>query len=73
MDEALIGSCFSIRQSKLSKFQVETVYLDDMIQDTSTDKSFLRKMWKQTAPLFKPPLLKNSLKLYYLLLCAYMT
>ncbi|XP_049870136.1 synaptic vesicle glycoprotein 2A-like isoform X2 [Pectinophora gossypiella] len=58
-------------------FPVTALYLDDTVASTDTkqnDKvSFIRKMWDQTAPLFKPPLLKNSAVVYYLLLCAYMT
>ncbi|CAH0582859.1 unnamed protein product [Chrysodeixis includens] len=48
------------------------VYLDETTV-ASTETSMVKKMWNQTAPLFKPPLLKNSAILYYLLLCAYMT
>ncbi|KAI8421234.1 hypothetical protein MSG28_008293 [Choristoneura fumiferana] len=52
---------------------LDTVYLEEPLQLVNSGASFLRKMWDQTAPLFKPPLLKNNLKLYYILLCAYMT
>ncbi|XP_037867556.1 putative transporter svop-1 [Bombyx mori] len=53
-------------------YPVSSVYLDEepVLMENS---SFFRKMWDQTAPLFKPPLLKNSLMLYYILMCAYMT
>ncbi|KAJ0177602.1 hypothetical protein K1T71_006475 [Dendrolimus kikuchii] len=55
------------------KYPVECVYTDDVIKEpNSNEKSFLLKLWHQTAPLFKPPLLKNSVILYYVLLCAYM-
>ncbi|XP_073952742.1 synaptic vesicle glycoprotein 2C-like isoform X2 [Choristoneura fumiferana] len=53
--------------------ELDTVYLEEPLQLVNSGASFLRKMWDQTAPLFKPPLLKNNLKLYYILLCAYMT
>ncbi|XP_063387517.1 putative transporter svop-1 [Cydia fagiglandana] len=53
------------------KFTVDAVYMEESLQVEAS--SFLRRMWQQTAPLFKPPLLKNNLKLYYILLCAYMT
>ncbi|XP_047998591.1 putative transporter svop-1 [Leguminivora glycinivorella] len=52
-------------------FTVDAVYMEESLQVEAS--SFLRRMWDQTAPLFKPPLLKNNLKLYYILLCAYMT
>ncbi|XP_075976319.1 putative transporter svop-1 [Anticarsia gemmatalis] len=58
--------------SNKDAYTVNQVYLDEMIV-ASTETSVLKKMWNQTAPLFKPPLLKNSAMLYYLLLCAYMT
>ncbi|CAH2085866.1 unnamed protein product [Euphydryas editha] len=54
-------------------FPVESIFLEESEIQDSTKKSFLVKIWNQTAPLFKPPLLKNSLILYYILLCAYMT
>ncbi|XP_047531818.1 putative transporter svop-1 [Vanessa atalanta] len=54
-------------------YPVKSVCLDNSEIKWTTDTSFLRRMWNQTAPLFKPPLLKNSLKLYCILLCAYMT
>ncbi|KAL0831763.1 hypothetical protein ABMA28_001302 [Loxostege sticticalis] len=57
-------------------FPVASVYLGELATTTDTGGvkiGFLRRMWNQTAPLFKPPLLTNSLKLYYILLCAYMT
>nr|XP_026498440.1 organic cation/carnitine transporter 7-like [Vanessa tameamea] len=54
-------------------FPVKSIFLEEFETPNNANASFLRKMWNQTAPLFKPPLLKNSLKLYYILLCAYMT
>ncbi|XP_026727158.1 putative transporter svop-1 [Trichoplusia ni] len=53
-------------------YSVMHVYLDETIV-ASTETSMVKRVWNQTAPLFKPPLLKNSAILYYLLLCAYMT
>ncbi|XP_041968046.1 synaptic vesicle glycoprotein 2C-like [Aricia agestis] len=53
-------------------YPVKTIFLD--ISDMKTTSgSLLKRMWDQTAPLFKPPLLKNSLKLYFILMCAYVT
>lgn len=54
-------------------FSVESIFVEELEVQDSTKKSVLVKIWNQTAPLFKPPLLKNSLILYYILLCAYMT
>ncbi|XP_049692943.2 uncharacterized protein LOC110371578 [Helicoverpa armigera] len=58
--------------SKKGGYSVMSVYLDES-RANSTETSLMKKMWNQTAPLFKPPLLKNSIILYYLLLTAYMT
>ncbi|XP_023940965.1 putative transporter SVOPL [Bicyclus anynana] len=54
-------------------YPVKSIFLEEAAMPDHSNKSFLCKMWNQTAPLFQPPLLKNSLKLYYILLCAYMT
>ncbi|CAB3226995.1 unnamed protein product [Arctia plantaginis] len=56
-----------------NEYPVTHVYLDDEIVVIEGGTSLLLKIWNQTAPLFKPPLLKNSIILYYILLCAYMT
>ncbi|XP_053605848.1 synaptic vesicle glycoprotein 2C-like isoform X2 [Plodia interpunctella] len=69
-----LASMYSVNSGKkMDDFPVSTVYLEDESRPDDNDQSFGRRMWHQTAPLFKPPLLKNSLKLYYLLLCAFMT
>ncbi|KAJ8718809.1 hypothetical protein PYW07_016365 [Mythimna separata] len=57
---------------KKDSYTVTHVYLEEPPVDHS-ETSALKQMWNQTAPLFKPPLLKNSVILYYLLLTAYMT
>ncbi|XP_069357507.1 putative transporter SVOPL [Maniola hyperantus] len=54
-------------------YPVKSIFLEETAMPDNGHVSFMRKMWNQTAPLFQPPLLKNSLKLYYILLCAYMT
>ncbi|CAH0673811.1 unnamed protein product [Spodoptera exigua] len=54
-------------------YSVMHVYLEEALSVNSAETSVLRKVWNQTAPLFKRPLLKNSAILYYLLLTAYMT
>lgn len=53
--------------------QVSKVYLEEAPVMTSHKTTFIRHLWNQTAPLFKPPLLKNNIKLYFILMCAYMT
>ncbi|XP_026317973.1 synaptic vesicle glycoprotein 2B-like [Hyposmocoma kahamanoa] len=77
-DEAMriLKSIHSCNIGSKDDFKITTVYLEETQVNTineNTKVSFVRKMWNQTAPLFKPPLLKNSLIIYYLLLCAYMT
>ncbi|KAJ8724633.1 hypothetical protein PYW08_016107 [Mythimna loreyi] len=57
---------------KKNSYTVTHVYLEEP-PVVSSESSVLKKIWNQTAPLFKPPLLKNSIILYYLLLTAYMT
>ncbi|CAK1543791.1 unnamed protein product [Leptosia nina] len=54
------------------EFTISTIQLEESTS-LQTNTSLVTKIWNQTAPLFKPPLLKNSLILYYILLCAYMT
>ncbi|CAH2085862.1 unnamed protein product [Euphydryas editha] len=47
--------------------------LIDQPDQSCNQGSFLRAMWEQTAALFKPPLLKTTLKLFYLITIIYMT
>ncbi|KAI5637580.1 major facilitator superfamily domain-containing protein [Phthorimaea operculella] len=54
-------------------FSVQAVIKEETQSKPEVSTTIFRKIWNQTAPLFQPPLLKNSLKLYFLLLCAYMT
>ncbi|XP_038220608.1 putative transporter svop-1 [Zerene cesonia] len=54
-------------------YPVSSVFLEASEMKTDVKKSPIQKIWDQTAPLFKPPLLKNSLMLYFILLCSYMT
>ncbi|KPJ14131.1 Synaptic vesicle glycoprotein 2A [Papilio machaon] len=64
---------YSSNTNGKNDYCVTQIYVEESTFRSPSDLSFVRKMWNQTAPLFKPPLLKNSLKLYYLLLTAYMT
>ncbi|CAH3937348.1 unnamed protein product [Pieris brassicae] len=59
--------------SDTALYKVTSVYLEHSEMTNSTEKSVIKKVWNQMTPLFKPPLLKNSLQLYFILLCAYMT
>ncbi|CAG4946198.1 unnamed protein product [Colias eurytheme] len=54
------------------EFSISSVYLEEDITP-EVGSSLVERIWNQTVPLFKPPLLKNSLMLYYIILCAYMT
>ncbi|XP_022826079.1 putative transporter svop-1 [Spodoptera litura] len=54
-------------------YPVKYVYLNETTADNSAGIPLLKKIWNQTAPLFKPPLLKNSAILFYLLLSAFTT
>ncbi|XP_038221635.1 putative transporter svop-1 [Zerene cesonia] len=58
--------------SNCEELSISTIHLDEDIIPVA-GSSLLEKIWNQTVPLFKPPLLKNSLILYYIILCAYMT
>ncbi|KAH9628102.1 hypothetical protein HF086_018318 [Spodoptera exigua] len=57
----------------MENYPVKEVYLNETTADNSAGISLLKKIWNQTAPLFKPPLLKNSAILFYLLLSAFTT
>ncbi|XP_013166998.1 PREDICTED: synaptic vesicle glycoprotein 2A-like isoform X2 [Papilio xuthus] len=74
-DDAVNGlkKMYSYNTIGKNDYYVTQIFLEEATVNIASDVSFVRKMWNQTAPLFKPPLLKNSLKLYYLLLSAYMT
>lgn len=58
---------------------VFTVQVSKLIEEdenkpaSMNDCSFVKSLIQQTVPLFKPPLLKNTLKLFYLVIVIYMT
>ncbi|XP_046967511.1 synaptic vesicle glycoprotein 2C-like [Vanessa cardui] len=56
---------------KVDDFPIKKL-LDQSEESTNQD-SFLKVMWEQTAALFRPPLLKVTLKLFYLVTIIYMT
>ncbi|CAH2210680.1 jg18828, partial [Pararge aegeria aegeria] len=47
--------------------------LIDDSEESTCEESFLKAMWQQTTALFRPPLLKITLKLFYLVTVIYMT
>ncbi|XP_045767292.1 synaptic vesicle glycoprotein 2C-like [Maniola jurtina] len=47
--------------------------LIDDSEETACEESILKAMWQQTTALFRPPLLKVTLKLFYLVTIVYMT
>ncbi|XP_041968040.1 synaptic vesicle glycoprotein 2B-like isoform X2 [Aricia agestis] len=56
--------------SPKESFPVSSVFLEDNTKPS--DKNLLIKIWDQTAPLFKRPLLRNNLLVYFMLLCSFM-
>ncbi|CAG9580242.1 unnamed protein product [Danaus chrysippus] len=52
------------------KYPVKDIYLSEDCQESSTSVT-LQSLWRQLAPLFKPPLLKRTLLLYYLTFVIY--
>ncbi|XP_037867726.2 synaptic vesicle 2-related protein isoform X2 [Bombyx mori] len=47
-------------------FPVKKLVLNEEGNVSSKDVPFLRSLWQQTVPLFKPPLLFGTIKLFYL-------
>ncbi|XP_072929403.1 uncharacterized protein [Epargyreus clarus] len=47
--------------------------VDEQEETKASQESFLKAMWQQTTALFRPPLLKVTLKLFYLVIVIYMT
>lgn len=60
-----------INQTNLNK-QVKNLIVEEDMQSVS-EASFFKSLWQQTAPLFRAPLLKNTVKLFYLVTIIYMT
>ncbi|XP_049870528.1 synaptic vesicle glycoprotein 2C-like [Pectinophora gossypiella] len=58
---------------KADNFPVKKLQAEKEDQPTLVEGSFLRSLWQQTMPLFKAPLLKDTLKLFYLVTVIYMT
>ncbi|CAH0673815.1 unnamed protein product [Spodoptera exigua] len=54
-------------------FPVQKLQEDAENQTAEVKESFLKSVWQQTVPLFKAPLLKETLRLFYLVAVIYMT
>ncbi|CAH0724011.1 unnamed protein product, partial [Brenthis ino] len=68
----VLRNIYRFNKGSTADYPVKTIILEETFM-ADEKVPFYRKIWNQTAPLFKPPLLKNSLMLYYILLCAFMT
>ncbi|XP_073952734.1 synaptic vesicle glycoprotein 2C-like [Choristoneura fumiferana] len=70
----VLKSIYSCNTGKdANNFPVTKLVQDEEDQSSASQGSFFRAVWEQTAPLFRPPLLKNTLKLFYLVVVIYMT
>ncbi|RVE44301.1 hypothetical protein evm_011025 [Chilo suppressalis] len=58
---------------RADNFPVKKLIEDEENQAQGSEGSILKSLYKQTVPLFKPPLLKNTMKLFYLVIVIYMT
>ncbi|XP_026330438.1 organic cation/carnitine transporter 7-like [Hyposmocoma kahamanoa] len=59
------------RNGGLEKYPVHYLTLNEDGNIKRNGKSLLVSLWQQSAPLFKPPLLQNTLILYYLIVISY--
>ncbi|CAK1579004.1 unnamed protein product [Parnassius mnemosyne] len=59
--------------NKSSSFPITKLLLDDDENSTVGEDSFLKALWEQTVALFRPPMLKETLRLFYLVTVIYMT
>ncbi|CAH2085888.1 unnamed protein product [Euphydryas editha] len=71
-DEAVLvlKRMYDVNEGKSEKYPVEKIHLEEGSKE-NVDKVTLRSLWEQIAPLFKPPLLKRTLLLYYLTFVVY--
>ncbi|XP_047531705.1 synaptic vesicle glycoprotein 2C-like [Vanessa atalanta] len=67
---AVLKRMYVINGGESEKYPVEKIYLEEGSKD-HVDGLTLRSLWEQIAPLFKPPLLKRTLLLYYLTFVVY--
>ncbi|XP_075976335.1 synaptic vesicle glycoprotein 2C-like [Anticarsia gemmatalis] len=59
--------------SSAESYPVKKLIEDSESQNSQSQASFFASIWQQTVPLFKQPLLKDTLKLFYLVVVIYMT
>ncbi|XP_050349588.1 synaptic vesicle 2-related protein-like isoform X2 [Nymphalis io] len=67
---AVLKRMYVINGGVAEKYPVEKIYLEEGSKE-HVDGLTLRSLWEQIAPLFKPPLLKRTLLLYYLTFVVY--
>ncbi|XP_063893979.1 synaptic vesicle glycoprotein 2C [Helicoverpa armigera] len=76
LDEALdvLKSIYATNTGNAAdSFPVKKLLEDSENQSTEAKVSFFRSVWQQTVPLFRAPLLKETLRLFYLVAVIYMT
>ncbi|XP_045449383.1 synaptic vesicle glycoprotein 2C-like [Melitaea cinxia] len=71
-DEAVLvlKRIYNVNGGESEKYIVKKIHLEEGSKE-NLDKVTLRSLWEQIAPLFKPPLLKRTLLLYYLTFVVY--
>ncbi|KAM3956303.1 synaptic vesicle glycoprotein 2A [Aphomia sociella] len=74
-DEALnvLKSIYASNTGKNGDDFPVTNLLEDEEKTSNVQTTFLKSLWQQTVPLFQPPLLKVTMKLFYLVIIIYMT
>ncbi|CAH0582863.1 unnamed protein product [Chrysodeixis includens] len=75
-DDALhvLKNIFSANTGKdADKFPVQKLLEDSEHQSSDHQDSFFKSIWQQTVPLFRGALLKDTLRLFYLVAVIYMT
>ncbi|XP_026330254.1 organic cation/carnitine transporter 7-like [Hyposmocoma kahamanoa] len=59
------------RNGGLEEYSVQHLTLNEEGNIKRKEGSLLESLWQQTAPLFKPPLLRNTVILYYLVFISF--
>ncbi|KAJ0177598.1 hypothetical protein K1T71_006471 [Dendrolimus kikuchii] len=54
-------------------FPIKKLLADEETQSSAHHETLFKSLWHQTVPLFQPPLLKQTLKLFYIVIVVYMT
>ena len=69
-DEALLilRNIYRLNKNTQSAYPVDTIWLDEFMVKKQTEKlTFCRQVWLQTSPLFKSPLLVNTLRTSFIM------